>query len=98
MLQAAGNIWTRVNEIVKWLKGIEETGEQTVAEVAYLRREIEIITREVGHGKTVTDFQGRKITELEDQVKKLRSEKHGLRVSRGRAKAEAARLKVQKNH
>jgi hypothetical protein len=66
--------------------------------VVRLRREIEIINREIGHGRTVTDFQGQKIAELEAQVRKLQSEKHGLKVSRGRAKAEVARLKGERDH
>jgi hypothetical protein len=98
MFQTAGTILSRINEIVRWLKGIEETGEKTSAEVGHLRREIDIITREVGDGKTVADFQGRKLAELEAQVRKLQSEKHGLKISKGKAKAEADRLKQQLNH
>lgn len=98
MIQGVGTIWARINDIATWLKGIEKKGEETSAEVQHLKREMDVLSREIGHGKAVTDFQGKKIAELEAHVKKLQSEKHGAKVSAGKAKAKVARLENGAKH
>jgi chromosome segregation ATPase len=98
MLDTAGKIWWKFQEFLKRLNDLEDDTEEAKKEVGYLRKDLELLQKGTKLGETIQAHQSLKITALEARIKKLESEKHGLAISAGKAKAKAAKLEAQNKH
>ena len=99
MLQSAKWVADKIQEFVKRIGDLEDDGKDTRDEVKHLKRELEQLRRETERESGITakiqDFQGHKIAELEQRVKKVESERHGAKVSAGIAKKQIVKLKEE---
>jgi hypothetical protein len=66
--------------------------------VAQLKREMAVLSKELGHNDKIQEHQGKAIADLEVRIKKLESEKHGLAIKAGKAKAKVAKLEERTKH
>jgi hypothetical protein len=95
MLDMAGKVWARVQEFMKKVDDLDRKQQRTDREVAHVRQELDLIQKEMKHVDKIEAHHAREIAALEQRVKKLESEKHGLAVKAGKAKAKAARLELR---
>lgn len=99
MLQSAKWVAEKIQDFVKRIGDLEETGKETKDDVKHLKRELEQLRRETERESGITakiqDFQGHKILELEQRVKKVESERHGAKISAGLAKKQVVKLKEE---
>jgi chromosome segregation ATPase len=95
MLDAAKKIWDKIQEFMKRIGDLEDGSEETKKEVDQLKREVRVLSKELDHTDKIQEHQGRTIAGLEQRIKKLESEKHGLAVSAGKAKAKNKRLQQE---
>ena len=95
MLLTVEKVWSKVQDFIKRIGDLEDDTKGTKKEVDHLRRELHILNKDVDHNEKIQDHHGQKLAELEARIKKIESEKHGAKVSAGRAKAANARLKKQ---
>jgi chromosome segregation ATPase len=92
MLDAAGKIWSKIQEFVKDISELKAHNKETDKEIAHLKREVEILAKDVEHHAKIQTNQGGELAAFEARVKKLESEKHGLSAKLGKQRAENARL------
>jgi chromosome segregation ATPase len=95
MLLTVEKVWSKVQDFIKRVDAIGEEAHETKKELKLLEREVEIQGKDTEHLEKIVSHLSHKAAEMELRIKKLESEKHGARVSAGRAKAENARLKEQ---
>ena len=91
-------IWTKVQEFVKRIGDLEDDTHETKKEVGHLRKELQILTKSIEHNDKVLAHTGQIAANLEARIKKLESEKRGLAIKAGKAKAKAARLEQEIKH
>ena|ERR1700682_1726837 len=93
-----GTVWKKVQEFIKRIGDLEDGNDENKKDVAQLKREMAIQSKELGHSDKIQAHQGKAIADLEVRIKKLESEKHGLAIKAGRAKAKVARLEERTKH
>ena len=98
MLDTAGKIWGKIQEFMKRISDLEDDSDETKKEVSHLRKEIEILAKGMTHSEKIQAYQGKAMVDLEVRIKKLESEKRGLAISAGKAKAKAARAEARAKH
>lgn len=96
MLDTATKIWSKLQEFVRELGELKAHDKKTDREIGHLRREFQILARDVQHHSKIQDHQGVELATLQARVKKLESEKHGLATKLGRQKALNERLTTPK--
>ena len=92
MLDTAGKIWSKIQEFIKDISELKAHDKETDKELAHLQREIEILAKDAEHHAKIQTYQGTEMALLQERVKKLESEKHGLAVKLGKQKAKNERL------
>jgi septal ring factor EnvC (AmiA/AmiB activator) len=95
MLAEVKELWKTVQDFLKRIDDVEDESEETKKEVRDLRRNIETMARELRTTQKVQDHQSKEIVDLEARIKKLESEKHGLAIKAGKAKAKVSRMKAE---
>ena len=92
MLDAAGKIWAKIQEFIKDIGDLKSHDKETDKELQHLQREMTILAKDAEHHAKIQTHQGVEIAALQQRMKKLESEKHGLAVKLGRQKAKNERL------
>ncbi len=98
MLLTVEKIWSKVQEFVKRVGDLEDNGKETDKEVSHLKKELDLLAKGLNHSEKIQNHQGAAIAALEARIKKLESDKKGLAISAGKAKAKVARLENQAKH
>jgi predicted RNase H-like nuclease (RuvC/YqgF family) len=92
VLDTAGKIWLKFQELCSRIKDLEGDSEDTKKEIGYLQKELELLRKNAGYNEKIQTHHGAKIAELETRIRKLESEKHGAKISAGIAKSKLAKL------
>ena len=66
-----GTVWKRVQEFIQRIADLEDDGKETKGDVKHLKKEIELMRREMQHDGKIQAYHGQKIGELEQRIKKL---------------------------
>lgn len=97
MIQSAKWIADKIQDFVKRIGDLEDDGKETKDDVKHLKWELDQLKkhteRESGITAKIQDYQGHKIAELEQRLKKVESERHGAKISAGIAKKHLEKLK-----
>jgi hypothetical protein len=81
---------------MKRISDLEDDTDETKKEVAHLRREIGFMQHL--HSDKIQGHLSTTVAHLEQRVKRLEKEKHGLAISAGKAKAKVSRLESKAKH
>jgi hypothetical protein len=92
MLDTAGKIWSKIQEFIKDISELKSHDKETDKELSHLQREFAILAKDAEHHAKIQTHQGAELTALQERVRKLESEKHGLAVKLGKQKAANERL------
>lgn len=92
MLDAAGKIWSKIQDFIKDIGDLKAHDKETDKELSHLQREIAILAKDAEHHAKIQTHQGGELAALQERVRKLESEKHGLAVKLGKQKAVNERL------
>lgn len=92
MLDTAGKIWSKLQEFIKDISDLKAHDNETDKELTHLQRELAILAKDAEHHAKIQTHQGGELASLQQRVKKLESEKHGLAVKLGKQKAVNDRL------
>ena len=90
-----GTVWKRVQEFIQRIADLEDDGKETKGDVKHLKKEIELMRREMQHDGKIQAYHGQKIGELEQRIKKLETEKHSKATSAGIAKRKVKKLEEE---
>lgn len=97
MLDAAGKIWATIREFMKRITDLEDAGKETRADVKYLNKEVEILSKGQAHTDKIVTYLGKANASQEVRIKKLESEKRGKAISAGKAKAKVKKLEEERD-
>ena len=92
MLDTAGKIWSKIQEFINDISDLKAHDKETDKELSHLQREFAILAKDAEHHAKIQTHQGVELAALQERVKKLESEKHGLAVKLGKQKAVNERL------
>ena len=98
MFDTAAKIWQKIQEFVKDINLLKAHDLETNVELERLKREINLVQKELNHNDKIQDAQARDIEGLHQRLKKLESEKHGLAVKLGKEKKKTEKLSVAAKH
>jgi predicted RNase H-like nuclease (RuvC/YqgF family) len=98
MLDVPAKIWKSVQEFMGRVNNLEDVSEETQKELAHLRKDFDIMQKDIRHGEKIQAYQGAKIQEMAERIKKLESENRGAKISAGIAKAKVEKLKTAAKH
>ena len=78
-------LWTKFNEFMGRMT-------KTEAAVEHLDRKVEILEKGMKHQEKIQDYHGRQLAEAQQEIKQLKTAKHGLATKLGKQKAQNERL------
>jgi septal ring factor EnvC (AmiA/AmiB activator) len=98
MFETVAKFAAKIPEFLKRLADLEDDTEDTRRHVDLLRKELDVVHRNLQLHKKISDYQGKEIADFESRIAKLESEKRSLAIKAGIAKAKAARLAAAGKH
>jgi predicted RNase H-like nuclease (RuvC/YqgF family) len=98
MLDVPAKVCSKIQEFMGRVTDLEDESEETKKELAHLRKEFEILQKNMKFGEKIQAHQAAEIEKLAAGIKKLGSENRGAKISAGMAKAEVKKLKAAAKH
>jgi hypothetical protein len=85
MLLTVEKLWSKFQEFMGRIA-------KTETAVEHLDRKVEILEKGMRHQEKIQDYQGKQLVEAQQEIKQLKTAKHGLATKLGKQKAVNDRL------
>jgi phage shock protein A len=98
MFETVAKFAAKIPEFLKRLADLEDNTEDTRRHVDLLRKDLDVVHKNLQLHKKISDYQSKEIADFENRIAKLESQKRSLAIKAGMAKAKAAKLAAASKH
>jgi septal ring factor EnvC (AmiA/AmiB activator) len=98
MFETVAKFAAKIPEFLKRLADLEDDTEDTKRHVDLLRKDLDVVHKNLQLHKKISDYQSKEIADFESRIAKLESQKRSLAIKAGMARAKAAKLAAAGKH